>query len=148
MGSVPPLDRGMGGVGGTPMWMSHGFRRLKGPVKVVVGLHHLQDRGAATQSFAIRAACPHPNYDCETMENDLLLLQVGFVLAGGAAVGLGRVPEGRLVPGSTAGGASHCAEPGAISSPHLVALSHLGDVSAHPRVRHRLCRPPAPKAGG
>ncbi|XP_068518037.1 granzyme M [Anas acuta] len=52
------------------------LRRLKGPVKVVVGLHHLQDRGAATQSFAIRAACPHPNYDCETMENDILLLQL------------------------------------------------------------------------
>lgn len=74
-------------------------------MKVVVGLHHLQDRGAATQSFAIRAACPHPNYNPKTMENDLLLLQVGFVPAGGAAAGLGRVPEGRLVPGSTAGGA-------------------------------------------
>ncbi|KAI6072285.1 Granzyme M-like protein [Aix galericulata] len=81
------------------------LRRLKGSVKVVVGLHHLQDRGAATQSFALRAACPHPNYNPKTMENDLLLLQVGFVPAGGAAAGLGRVPEGRLVPGSTAGGA-------------------------------------------
>lgn len=95
----------MGGVGGTLVWTSRGFRRLKGSVKVVVGLHHLQDRGAAIQSFAIRAACPHPNYNPKTMENDLLLLQVGFVLAGGAAAGLGRVPEGRLVPGSTAGGA-------------------------------------------
>ncbi|XP_032059801.1 granzyme M [Aythya fuligula] len=51
-------------------------RRLKGPVKVVVGLHHLWDRGAATQSFAIRTACPHPNYNRKTMENDLLLLQL------------------------------------------------------------------------
>ncbi|NWZ27498.1 MCPT3 protease, partial [Asarcornis scutulata] len=51
------------------------LQRLKSPVKVVVGLHHLWDRGAATQSFAIRAACPHPNYNRETMENDLLLLQ-------------------------------------------------------------------------
>lgn len=66
----------------------------------MVGLHHLWDHGAATQSFAIRAACPHPDYNRETMENDLLLLQVGFA----PAAGLGRVPAGRLVPGSTAGG--------------------------------------------
>ncbi|NXV01532.1 GRAM protein, partial [Cettia cetti] len=42
---------------------------------LVVGLHNLRRRGAATQSFAIRAACPHPGYDRKTMENDLLLLQ-------------------------------------------------------------------------
>ncbi|NXC40927.1 GRAM protein, partial [Penelope pileata] len=41
----------------------------------VVGLHRLQERGAGTQSFAIRAACAHPSYDRSTMENDLLLLQ-------------------------------------------------------------------------
>ncbi|NXU94277.1 MCT1A protease, partial [Xiphorhynchus elegans] len=43
--------------------------------RVVVGLHNLQDRGAASQTFPIRAACPHPGFDRETMENDLLLLQ-------------------------------------------------------------------------
>ncbi|NWR36434.1 GRAM protein, partial [Tachuris rubrigastra] len=43
--------------------------------RVVVGLHSLRDRGAATQTFPIRAACPHPAYDRGTMENDLLLLQ-------------------------------------------------------------------------
>ncbi|NXH79134.1 GRAK protein, partial [Hydrobates tethys] len=41
----------------------------------VVGLHSLRERGAAVQSFPIRAACPHPGYDSSTMENDLLLLQ-------------------------------------------------------------------------
>ncbi|NXE02497.1 GRAK protein, partial [Chaetorhynchus papuensis] len=44
-------------------------------VVLVAGLHNLRDRGADTQSFPIRAACPHPGYDRETMENDLLLLQ-------------------------------------------------------------------------
>uniref|UniRef100_A0A663E3T1 Granzyme M n=2 Tax=Aquila chrysaetos chrysaetos TaxID=223781 RepID=A0A663E3T1_AQUCH len=43
---------------------------------VVVGLHRLQERGAATETFSIRAACPHPGYDRRTMENDLLLLQL------------------------------------------------------------------------
>ncbi|NWR93250.1 MCT1A protease, partial [Furnarius figulus] len=43
--------------------------------RVVVGLHSLQDRGAASQTFPIRAACPHPGFDRDTMENDLLLLQ-------------------------------------------------------------------------
>ncbi|XP_010561583.1 PREDICTED: granzyme M [Haliaeetus leucocephalus] len=42
----------------------------------VVGLHSLQKRGAATQTFPIRAVCPHPGYDRQTMENDLLLLQL------------------------------------------------------------------------
>ncbi|XP_074020138.1 granzyme M-like [Numenius arquata] len=42
----------------------------------VVGLHSLRDRGGAVQSFSIRAACPHPGYDQQTMENDLLLLQL------------------------------------------------------------------------
>ncbi|XP_075031266.1 granzyme M-like isoform X3 [Calonectris borealis] len=41
----------------------------------VVGLHSLQERGAATQTFPIRAACIHPGYNHRTMENDLLLLQ-------------------------------------------------------------------------
>ncbi|OXB54712.1 hypothetical protein ASZ78_006751 [Callipepla squamata] len=45
---------------------------------VVVGLHRLQER-RDTQSFAIRTACPHPGYDRRTMEDDLLLLQVGMV---------------------------------------------------------------------
>ncbi|KAM6107209.1 granzyme M-like [Pterocles gutturalis] len=43
---------------------------------VVVGLHRLRDRGAATQTVPIRAACPHPGYNRQTMENDLLLLQL------------------------------------------------------------------------
>ncbi|NXP28088.1 GRAM protein, partial [Scytalopus superciliaris] len=43
--------------------------------RVVVGLHSLKDRGAALQTFPIRAACPHPGFDRDTMENDLLLLQ-------------------------------------------------------------------------
>ncbi|NXT67246.1 MCT1A protease, partial [Chaetops frenatus] len=42
---------------------------------LVVGLHNWRDRGADTQRFPIRAACPHPGYDRATMENDLLLLQ-------------------------------------------------------------------------
>ncbi|XP_047911250.1 granzyme M isoform X2 [Anser cygnoides] len=56
-------------------------KRLQGPGKVVVGLHHLWDHGAATQSFAIRAACPHPDYNRKTMENDLLLLQLSGTVA-------------------------------------------------------------------
>lgn len=47
-------------------------------MEVVVGLHRLQERRNA-QSFAIRSACPHPGYDSQTMEDDLLLLQVGMV---------------------------------------------------------------------
>ncbi|XP_042748851.1 granzyme M-like isoform X1 [Lagopus leucura] len=42
---------------------------------VVVGLHRLREH-RDTQSFSIRAACPHPGYDRQTMENDLLLLQL------------------------------------------------------------------------
>ncbi|XP_031460032.1 granzyme M isoform X2 [Phasianus colchicus] len=42
---------------------------------VVVGLHRLRER-RGTQSFSIRTACPHPGYDSQTMENDLLLLQL------------------------------------------------------------------------
>ncbi|XP_059725781.1 granzyme M-like isoform X2 [Haemorhous mexicanus] len=44
--------------------------------RLVVGLHRWRDHGADTQNFAIRAACPHPGYDPQTMENDLLLLQL------------------------------------------------------------------------
>uniref|UniRef100_A0A8C3J697 Granzyme M n=1 Tax=Calidris pygmaea TaxID=425635 RepID=A0A8C3J697_9CHAR len=42
----------------------------------VVGLHSLRDHGGDTQRFSIRAACPHPGYNQQTMENDLLLLQL------------------------------------------------------------------------
>ncbi|KAM6369042.1 granzyme M [Pluvialis apricaria] len=49
---------------------------MKAVRKVVVGLHNRSDRGADTQTFAIRAVCPHPDYDNETMENDILLLQL------------------------------------------------------------------------
>ncbi|XP_014811050.1 PREDICTED: granzyme M-like isoform X1 [Calidris pugnax] len=45
-------------------------------VTAVVGLHSLQDHGGHTQRFSIRAACPHPGYDQQTLENDLLLLQL------------------------------------------------------------------------
>ncbi|XP_076215272.1 granzyme M isoform X2 [Aptenodytes patagonicus] len=51
-------------------------RRTRAEGMVVVGLHGLQERGVATQTFSIRAACPHPGYDRRTMENDLLLLQL------------------------------------------------------------------------
>ncbi|NXF37598.1 PRS57 protease, partial [Nyctibius bracteatus] len=50
-------------------------RRTRAVGTAVVGLHSLRERGAATQTFPIRAACPHPGYDRRTMENDLLLLQ-------------------------------------------------------------------------
>ncbi|XP_075380181.1 granzyme M [Mycteria americana] len=43
---------------------------------VVVGLHSLRERGAATQTFPIQAVCPHPGYDRRTMANDVLLLQL------------------------------------------------------------------------
>ncbi|POI29960.1 hypothetical protein CIB84_006291 [Bambusicola thoracicus] len=43
---------------------------------VVVGLHRLQEQRDA-QRFTIRSACPHPDYDSHTLEDDLLLLQVG-----------------------------------------------------------------------
>uniref|UniRef100_A0A803YMI0 Peptidase S1 domain-containing protein n=1 Tax=Meleagris gallopavo TaxID=9103 RepID=A0A803YMI0_MELGA len=42
---------------------------------VVVGLHRLREH-RDTQSFSIRAACPHSGYNSQTMENDLLLLQL------------------------------------------------------------------------
>ncbi|XP_064252220.1 granzyme M-like [Passer domesticus] len=44
--------------------------------RLVVGLHKWEKRGASTQTFSIRAACPHPGYNRRTMENDLLLLQL------------------------------------------------------------------------
>ncbi|NXL08649.1 PRS57 protease, partial [Mesembrinibis cayennensis] len=50
-------------------------RRTAAAGKVVVGLHSLRDRGEATQTLPIRMACPHPSYNPQTMENDLLLLQ-------------------------------------------------------------------------
>uniref|UniRef100_A0A8C3QLE8 Granzyme M n=1 Tax=Cyanoderma ruficeps TaxID=181631 RepID=A0A8C3QLE8_9PASS len=56
--------------------------------QLVVGLHNWQRRGAKTQSFAVRAACPHPGYNRKTYDNDLLLLQVG----------LGRPKTRRLIP--------------------------------------------------
>ncbi|NWX44156.1 PRS57 protease, partial [Steatornis caripensis] len=49
--------------------------RTRAPGMAVVGLHSLRERGAATQTFPIRAVCPHPGYNHQTMENDLLLLQ-------------------------------------------------------------------------
>ncbi|NWW37691.1 GRAK protein, partial [Panurus biarmicus] len=42
---------------------------------LVVGLHNWRRREADAQRFPIRAVCPHPGYDRETMKNDLLLLQ-------------------------------------------------------------------------
>uniref|UniRef100_A0A8C2TJH9 Granzyme M n=1 Tax=Coturnix japonica TaxID=93934 RepID=A0A8C2TJH9_COTJA len=42
---------------------------------VVVGLHRLREH-RGTQSFSIRNACPHPDYNEDTLENDLLLLQL------------------------------------------------------------------------
>ncbi|NWX80710.1 DDN1 protein, partial [Alca torda] len=42
---------------------------------VMVGLHSRWDRGVATQTFPIQAACPHPDYNDQTFKNDLLLLQ-------------------------------------------------------------------------
>ncbi|XP_064493378.1 granzyme M-like isoform X2 [Pseudopipra pipra] len=67
--------------------------------RVVVGLHSLRDRGAATQTFPIRAACPHPGYDPGTMENDLLLLQ----LEGTVTPGRARRPIGLSGRGPAAG---------------------------------------------
>ncbi|KAM9215563.1 granzyme M-like [Leptosomus discolor] len=51
-------------------------RRTRAVGTVVVGLHNLRERGAATQTFPIRTTCPHPGYNHQTMENDLLLLQL------------------------------------------------------------------------
>ncbi|XP_062451984.1 granzyme M-like isoform X2 [Rhea pennata] len=44
--------------------------------KVVVGLHSLAQHEAPAQTFAVRKACPHPSFDRETLENDILLLQL------------------------------------------------------------------------
>uniref|UniRef100_A0A8B9Q381 Granzyme M n=1 Tax=Apteryx owenii TaxID=8824 RepID=A0A8B9Q381_APTOW len=44
--------------------------------KVVVGLHSLSEYGVPVQTFGIRKICPHPGYSRETMENDILLLQL------------------------------------------------------------------------
>ncbi|NXP94455.1 GRAM protein, partial [Passerina amoena] len=45
--------------------------------RLLVGLHNWRDDDEEdAQNFAIRAACPHPGYDNDTMENDLLLLQL------------------------------------------------------------------------
>ncbi|XP_025894546.1 granzyme M-like [Nothoprocta perdicaria] len=44
--------------------------------KVVVGLHSLAKGQPPAQTFGIRMVCPHPGYRCDTMENDLLLLQL------------------------------------------------------------------------
>nr|XP_054506031.1 granzyme M [Agelaius phoeniceus] len=45
-------------------------------VRLLVGLHNWRHHEEGTQSFTIRAVCPHPGYDGRTMENDLLLLQL------------------------------------------------------------------------
>ncbi|NXT42042.1 GRAM protein, partial [Pelecanoides urinatrix] len=50
-------------------------QRTRAARTVVVGLHSLQERGAAAQTFPIRMVCTHPGYNHRTMENDLLLLQ-------------------------------------------------------------------------
>ncbi|KAM6041492.1 granzyme M isoform 2-T2 [Chlamydotis macqueenii] len=55
-------------------WVLTAAHCLRPGMKAVVGLHNLKDRAAA--KICIRAACPHPNYDPRTMENDLLLLQL------------------------------------------------------------------------
>ncbi|XP_036255589.2 LOW QUALITY PROTEIN: granzyme M-like [Molothrus ater] len=44
--------------------------------RLLVGLHSWRHHEEDTQSFTIRAVCPHPGYDRQTMENDLLLLQL------------------------------------------------------------------------
>ncbi|NXX57552.1 GRZ1 protein, partial [Scopus umbretta] len=54
---------------------AHCFSATETVGKVVVGLHRLKEQGAATQTFPIRAVCPHPSYNRRTMENDILLLQ-------------------------------------------------------------------------
>uniref|UniRef100_A0A803VLG1 Peptidase S1 domain-containing protein n=1 Tax=Ficedula albicollis TaxID=59894 RepID=A0A803VLG1_FICAL len=43
---------------------------------LLVGLHKWRDPEPGAQRFGIRAACPHPGYDNNTLENDLLLLQL------------------------------------------------------------------------
>lgn len=61
------------------MWTCAVFRSADvSRMTVVVGLHRLREH-RDTQSFSIRAACPHSGYNSQTMENDLLLLQVGTV---------------------------------------------------------------------
>lgn len=82
----------MTGTGLTPL---PGRDRLWHTGLLVLGLHNWQDHDPGTRRFSIRAACPHPGFDLNTMENDLLLLQVG------------RRPRGRL-----RGGAGAAAVPG------------------------------------
>ncbi|XP_075579963.1 granzyme M [Pelecanus crispus] len=52
------------------------YPKKQATMRVVVGLHNLQKRGAHTQTFGIRTACLHPGYNKQTMENDILLLQL------------------------------------------------------------------------
>lgn len=112
---------------------------------LVVGLHNWRDRGADTQRFPIRAACPHPGYDQDTKENDLLLLQVGLGPAAGKAPRRGRNGGGagkRCREGKERGEFARCRRSCARSRG-----GRLGDISAsHPSPRDFTpgCHLPAP----
>lgn len=120
----------------------------------VVGLHSLREHGATTQTFPIRAVCPHPGYDRQTMENDLLLLQVGLAPAAGKGLlwgwrsvtvgGAGKRCRRGGPSGFTPRRCSHSEGLGDISSSHLRALSHLGDIFPLPRTLRPLGAPPRP----
>ncbi|XP_039942422.1 granzyme M-like [Hirundo rustica] len=67
---------------------------------LVVGLHNWRRRGASTQSFAVRAACPHPDYDPKTKENDLLLLQLDGTVTPSETRQLISLPRREPAPGA------------------------------------------------
>ncbi|XP_068852993.1 granzyme M [Aphelocoma coerulescens] len=69
-------------------------------LELVVGLHKLRDSGADVQRFPIRAACPHPGYDGDTMENDLLLLQLEGTVTLSRTRGLISLPSREPAPGA------------------------------------------------
>ncbi|XP_050789895.1 granzyme M-like isoform X1 [Gopherus flavomarginatus] len=49
---------------------------IKGPIRVMVGLHWQSRRNARVQVFTVAKFVPHPSYNRTTMANDIMLLKL------------------------------------------------------------------------
>ncbi|XP_078585558.1 chymotrypsinogen A-like [Branchiostoma floridae x Branchiostoma japonicum] len=60
--------------------------------KVVAGAHDLSNTAESVQVVSIEAAFPHPDYNPQTYENDIMLLKLASKVTLGGTVGLACVP--------------------------------------------------------